>query len=332
MLFIEHATLYQAKGEVPDDEDFIIPIGESDVKREGNDVTIVSYSKGLQLSLEAAEKLAQEGISAEVIDLRTLRPLDTRPIVESVKKTNRMVVVEEGWRVLRHRLRDRDPGDRAGVRLPGRPRAPGGPGRGPAALQPPPGTVRSAPGARHYQRREGRHVLEVNHARFPALQCGGAGAGMSVRGGIMAELITMPKLGFDMAEGKLSEWLKKPGEAMRQNETILLVETDKATVEVPAFRGGVLLDILVQAGESVPIGTPVAVIGEQGEKYDPAGAGSDRPKAEASRRGRKPSRPKPVPAAAGEVVARQRAPRRLRPGRARAPAARAEPSEEGTAG
>jgi pyruvate dehydrogenase E2 component (dihydrolipoamide acetyltransferase) len=84
----------------------------------------------------------------------------------------------------------------------------------------------------------------------------------------MAELITMPKLGFDMAEGKLSEWLKKPGEAMNQGETVLLVETDKATVEVPAFRSGVLLEILVQAGESVPIGTPVAVVGEQGEKYD----------------------------------------------------------------
>ncbi len=89
----------------------------------------------------------------------------------------------------------------------------------------------------------------------------------------MAELITMPKLGFDMAEGKLSEWLKKPGEPMTQGETILLVETDKATVEVPAFRGGVLLDILVQAGESVPIGTPVAVVGEAGEKYDPKALG-----------------------------------------------------------
>ncbi len=98
VFFIEHATLYQAKGEVPDDEDFLVPIGVSDVKRAGDDVTIVSYSKGLQLSLEAADKLAGEGISAEVIDLRTLRPLDTRPIIESVKKTNRMVVVEEGWR------------------------------------------------------------------------------------------------------------------------------------------------------------------------------------------------------------------------------------------
>jgi len=98
VLFIEHATLYQQRGEVPDDPDFIIPIGESDVKRQGDDVTIVSYSKGLQISLEAAEKLAEQGIQAEVIDLRTLRPLDTRPVIESVKRTNRVVIVEEGWR------------------------------------------------------------------------------------------------------------------------------------------------------------------------------------------------------------------------------------------
>lgn len=84
----------------------------------------------------------------------------------------------------------------------------------------------------------------------------------------MAELITMPKLGFDMAEGKLSEWLKQPGEAVTQGETILLVETDKATVEVPAFRNGVLLQVLVPAGESVPIGTPIGVIGEVGETVD----------------------------------------------------------------
>lgn len=84
----------------------------------------------------------------------------------------------------------------------------------------------------------------------------------------MAELITMPKLGFDMAEGKLSEWLKQPGEAVSQGETILLVETDKATVEVPAFRSGVLLQVLVPAGESVPIGTPIGIIGEADEAVD----------------------------------------------------------------
>ncbi|MBM4458317.1 MAG: alpha-ketoacid dehydrogenase subunit beta [Chloroflexi bacterium] len=98
VFFIEHATLYQAKGEVPDDEDFLVPIGVSDVKRAGGDVTIVSYSKMLQVALEAAEKLAGEGIQAEVVDLRTLRPLDIGPVIDSVKKTNRVVVVEEGWR------------------------------------------------------------------------------------------------------------------------------------------------------------------------------------------------------------------------------------------
>src|SRR5512136_1011030 len=98
VFFIEHATLYQARGEVPDDEDFLVPIGVSDVKREGTDVTIVSYSKMLSAALEAADRLAGENIQAEVIDLRTLRPIDTQPIVESVRKTNRLVVVEEGWR------------------------------------------------------------------------------------------------------------------------------------------------------------------------------------------------------------------------------------------
>jgi len=98
VFFIESATLYQSRGEVPEDEDFLVPIGVSDVKREGKDVTIVSYSKMLPVCLEAADKLAEDGIDAEVIDLRTLRPLDTRAIVESVRKTNRMVVVEEGWR------------------------------------------------------------------------------------------------------------------------------------------------------------------------------------------------------------------------------------------
>lgn len=84
----------------------------------------------------------------------------------------------------------------------------------------------------------------------------------------MAELINMPKLGFDMREGKLGEWVKKEGELVGQGETIALIETDKASVEVPAFRAGVLHKILVPAGDSVPIGVPIAVIGEAGEAID----------------------------------------------------------------
>ncbi len=97
MLFIEHATLYQVRGEVPEEE-YLLPIGESDVKREGTDVTIVGYAQGLQIALEAAEELAKEGIEAEVVDLRSLRPLDMGPVVESFKKTFKAVVVEEGHR------------------------------------------------------------------------------------------------------------------------------------------------------------------------------------------------------------------------------------------
>jgi len=97
VLFIEHATLYQAKGEVPDGE-VLEPIGVSKVQRPGRDVTLVTYSKMLQVSLQAAEQLAQEGIEVEIVDLRSLRPLDVGPVLESFRRTNRAVIVEEGWR------------------------------------------------------------------------------------------------------------------------------------------------------------------------------------------------------------------------------------------
>src|SRR4030042_124721 len=97
ILFIEHATLYQARGETPEG-DYTTPIGVSKVHRPGRDVTIVTYSKMLEISAKAAEQLAQDGIEAEIIDLRSLRPLDMGPVIESFKKTNRAVIAEEGWR------------------------------------------------------------------------------------------------------------------------------------------------------------------------------------------------------------------------------------------
>ena len=97
ILFIEHATLYQVRSEVPEEE-YTTPIGKSKIQRQGNDVTIITYSKGLELSLKAAEKLSNEGIEAEIVDLRTLRELDMAPVLESFKRTNRAVIVEEGWR------------------------------------------------------------------------------------------------------------------------------------------------------------------------------------------------------------------------------------------
>ncbi len=99
VLFLESAALYGMKGEVPDDPDFTVPFGKSRVAREGKDVTVVSYSRMLQLSLAVAEKLSkEEGIECEVIDLRSLRPLDMDPVFASVEKTHRAVVVQEQWK------------------------------------------------------------------------------------------------------------------------------------------------------------------------------------------------------------------------------------------
>ncbi|HRO08768.1 MAG TPA: pyruvate dehydrogenase complex E1 component subunit beta [Saprospiraceae bacterium] len=93
---MESELMYGHKGEIPDG-DYIVPIGKAAIRREGTDVTIVSYNKMIEVAKQAADELAKEGISAEVIDLRTIRPLDYKTLVESVKKTNRMVVVDESW-------------------------------------------------------------------------------------------------------------------------------------------------------------------------------------------------------------------------------------------
>ena len=97
VVFMENEVLYNLKGEVPDEE-FTIPIGLGEVKRAGQDVTIVAWSRSVQFALQAAELLAKDGVEAEVVDPRTLRPLDEEIIFDSVRRTNRCVVVEEGWR------------------------------------------------------------------------------------------------------------------------------------------------------------------------------------------------------------------------------------------
>jgi pyruvate dehydrogenase E1 component beta subunit len=96
VIFMESEQMYSDLGEVPEGE-YVIEIGKADVKREGKDVTIVSYNKMMKIALKSAEELAAEGIDAEVIDLRTIRPLDMDTIIESVKKTNRLVVIDESW-------------------------------------------------------------------------------------------------------------------------------------------------------------------------------------------------------------------------------------------
>ncbi|MDZ4760554.1 MAG: pyruvate dehydrogenase complex E1 component subunit beta [Alphaproteobacteria bacterium] len=98
VVFLEHELLYGTEFDVPDVADFVLPIGKARIRRVGTDVTLVAHSRMVKFALDAAEILSGEGIEAEVIDLRTIRPLDTATVIESVKKTNRLVCCEEGWR------------------------------------------------------------------------------------------------------------------------------------------------------------------------------------------------------------------------------------------
>ena len=98
VIFIESLPLYDTKGEVPANEDYTVPIGVADVKREGGDVTVVAYSRMTVIAMQVAQALEKEGISVEVVDLRSLRPLDRPTLVNSVKKTGRAVIIEEDWR------------------------------------------------------------------------------------------------------------------------------------------------------------------------------------------------------------------------------------------
>jgi pyruvate dehydrogenase E1 component beta subunit len=97
VIFLEHEMLYGQEFDVPELDDWVVPIGKAKVRRAGKDVTISTHSRMVGFALQAAEELAKDGIEAEVIDLRTLRPLDHATVVESVRKTNRLVTVEEGW-------------------------------------------------------------------------------------------------------------------------------------------------------------------------------------------------------------------------------------------
>ncbi|MCY4529184.1 MAG: alpha-ketoacid dehydrogenase subunit beta [Chloroflexi bacterium] len=97
VIFAEHGLLYGKRGEVPDGH-YTVPMGQAAVRREGTDITLAAYGRMVYTSLEAADRLAERGVEAEVIDLRTLQPLDTDTIVQSVEKTNRVVIVEENWR------------------------------------------------------------------------------------------------------------------------------------------------------------------------------------------------------------------------------------------
>ena len=226
--------------------------------------------------------LAQDGIEAEVIDLRWLRPLDLEPVFESIKKTNRAVIVEEIAAPLQRWGGGRGPGHGPGLRLHGR--------------------------ADQARQRDGCSAALCHQHRDDGPAGCAEGRRSGERGTVMAETIQMPKLGFDMAEGTLVNWLKQVGDSVGKGDVIAEIETDKATIEIEASVSGTVLKLLAEPGTVVPVGADIAVVGA---------AGRSRPRWRRSGARRPPPAPAPAEAAAPAASSRPRSrPRRPPPARA----------------
>ena len=218
VVFLENEILYGRSFPVPEIEDFTVPIGKARIAREGRDVTLVSFGIGMSHTLQAAEALAGEGIEAEVIDLRSLRPMDTETVIASVRKTNRCVTVEEGFPVVLDRQppvggADGEgvrPSRRAGAQLHRQGRA--------DALCRQPREARARHGPRDHRRLQGGHL--------------------SLGSDAVTINILMPALSPTMEEGTLAKWLVKEGDKVSSGSAIAEIETDKATMEFEAADDG----------------------------------------------------------------------------------------------
>ena len=284
VIVLENEILYGRSFEVPELDDFTVPIGKARIAREGSDVTIVSFGIGMTYALQAAEELAKEGISAEVIDLRSLRPMDTDAVIASVRKTNRCVTVEEGFPVcsignhISAVLMEKafDYPRRAGAELRRQGRA--------DALCGEPREARAG----HHGRSDRR--LQVRH--------------LSLRERAMPINILMPALSPTMEEGTLAKWLVKEGDKVASGAILAEIETDKATMEFEAVDEGTVGKIVGPGGHR----------GGQGQRPDrrPARGGRERRRTSdrlpPQRRRSLPPRPTGPPAAAAAAAAPSPAP------------------------
>ena len=252
VIFIEHETLYGARGEVPDGDDHVLNFGEAAIRREGTDVTIVGILRMAHIAQQAAKTLANEhGVEAEVIDPRTLRPLDLDTILESVRKTNRLVIVEEGW-------------------------PHGGVGANIAALvteqafdhlDAPVQRVTGADVPMPYSKRlEQSAIPHAEHVVSAALATTRGSAAL------MATDIVMPRLSDSMEEGTVLKWMKSVGDEVALGEELVEIETDKANMVFEADAAGTLIEIVAGEGDTLPIGEVIARVGEPGEA--PSGNGA----------------------------------------------------------
>ena len=251
VVFFEHRTLYPIKGEVPDELE-PIPLGKARIHREGTDVTVVATGRLVHESLQAAEEAEKDGISVEVVDPRTLLPLDEEAIVGSVRKTTRCVTAHEAVTrggfgaelaaVIQHGAFDwlDAPIERVGAKF------------APLAFAP-----------------------AMEQWSVPAR--GGRPRRDSPDGGPelgMATEVKLPRLGQGMESGTIVRWLKTEGDAIAKGEPLYELDTDKVTQEVEAESDGVLLKIVVADGE-VDVGTTVGIIGAQDEDVSGAARRSE---------------------------------------------------------
>ena len=232
VLIFEHIMLYNREDEL-DPAVTAVDIVSAKIRRPGRDVTLITYGGTLFKTLEAAELLRQDGIEAEVIDLRVLRPLDMPTVLESVARTRRVVIIDEGWKS----------------------------GSLSAEI-----AARIVEGAffeldapiRRVCSREvpipyAAHLEAAADTPGAGDRCGGARPGKRR----MIDF-RMPSLGADMEAGTLVEWLVRPGDVVKRGEVVAVVETQKGAIEIEIFNGGVVSELVVPVGERVPVGTLLA--------------------------------------------------------------------------
>ena len=249
IVFLEPKRRYWEKAEV-DTDATPDPLFRSRVVRGGDDVTVLAYGPMVKTALQAAEAAAEEGRSLEVVDLRTVSPLDLDPVFESVRRTGRCVVVHEAAVTLGLGCRDRGPGDRELLPLAG------GAGAARRRLRHPLPAVeagrgvpaRPGPGAR--RRRPLPGVLSMSSLRQ----------------------FKLPDVGEGLTEGEILQWLVAVGDTVTVNQPLCEVETAKAAVELPSPYAGTVTELLFDAGTMVDVGTPIITIDVGGGAAAPAPA------------------------------------------------------------
>ncbi len=239
MLIFENVMLYNMTGTL-DDAAGAVDIDRAAVRREGRDVSLITYGGSLWKTLEAAEALSKEGIEAEVIDLRSLRPLDDATIMASIGRTRRAVIIDEGWLQRLDLRRDHRPDQRTGL-LASRRAAGTGLRQGSAdPLSEPPRSCIDPAGCRHCRR----------------------GPCRDGQGQELMSVFVMPSLGADMEDGKLVEWLVKPGDAVHRGDVVAVVETQKGAIEIEIFEDGIVQSLEAELGATLPVGATLALIGD----------------------------------------------------------------------